>query len=84
MMAACRRKARGRETLLADSDAWWVKTTQRPDGSLQRRALIYIGGVVDVPDKGVYVLIGHHPVPKGEGRAELIRIDGVYEKWCSN
>ncbi len=39
---------------------------------------VYIGGVVDVPDKGVYVLIGHEPVPKGDGRAELVRIDGVY------
>ena len=32
------------KTLLADSDAWWVKTTPLPDGSVRRRALIYIGG----------------------------------------
>ncbi len=30
-------------TLLADADAWWVKTTVQPDGSLRRRALIYAG-----------------------------------------
>ncbi|MGZ3452903.1 MAG: hypothetical protein ACXVEF_25060 [Polyangiales bacterium] len=39
---------------------------------------VYIGGIVDVPDKGVYVLIGHQPQPKGDGRAEVVRIDGVY------
>lgn len=32
------------KTLLADSDAWWVKTTTNPDGTLRRRALIYVGG----------------------------------------
>jgi (2,2,3-trimethyl-5-oxocyclopent-3-enyl)acetyl-CoA 1,5-monooxygenase len=32
------------KTLLADSDAWWVKTGRNPDGSLRRRALIYVGG----------------------------------------
>ena len=32
------------KTLLADSDAWWVKTSRNPDGSLNRRALIYVGG----------------------------------------
>lgn len=32
------------KTLLADSDAWWVKTSRNPDGSLRRRALIYVGG----------------------------------------
>lgn len=35
------------QTLLADSDAWWVKTTQNPDGSIKRRALIYVGGAPD-------------------------------------
>jgi len=39
---------------------------------------VYISGVVDVPDKGVYVLIGHDPEPKGDGRAELVRVDGVH------
>ena len=32
------------KTLLADSDAWWVKTTKNADGSTTRRALIYVGG----------------------------------------
>lgn len=35
------------QTLLADSDAWWVKTTQNPDGTVKRRALIYVGGAPD-------------------------------------
>lgn len=39
---------------------------------------LLISGIVDVPDKGVYVLVGHIPDPKGKGRAELIRVDGVY------
>lgn len=32
------------KTLLVDSDAWWVKVTQLPDGGVRRRALIYVGG----------------------------------------
>ncbi|MDM0084732.1 NAD(P)/FAD-dependent oxidoreductase [Variovorax sp. J31P179] len=33
------------KTLLADTDgAWWVKTTEQPDGTVRRRALVYIGG----------------------------------------
>jgi (2,2,3-trimethyl-5-oxocyclopent-3-enyl)acetyl-CoA 1,5-monooxygenase len=32
------------KTLLAESDAWWVKTTCNADGSITRRALIYVGG----------------------------------------
>ena len=32
------------KTLLAESDAWWVKTSRNPDGSLTRRSLIYVGG----------------------------------------
>ena len=31
------------KTLLRDSDAWWVKTTHHPDGSVTRRALIFVG-----------------------------------------
>jgi (2,2,3-trimethyl-5-oxocyclopent-3-enyl)acetyl-CoA 1,5-monooxygenase len=31
------------KTLLADGDAWWVKSTVQPDGSVIRRALIYAG-----------------------------------------
>lgn len=31
-------------TLLADANAWWVKTTEKPDGSMVRRALVYVGG----------------------------------------
>lgn len=32
------------KTLLAESDAWWVKVTRLPDGTLRKRALIYVGG----------------------------------------
>ena len=32
------------KTLLAESDAWWVKVTRLPDGTIKRRSLIYIGG----------------------------------------
>lgn len=40
---------------------------------------ILVAGIVDVPGKGVYVLIGYHvPTGKGRGRAELVRLDGVY------
>ena len=31
-------------TLMADADAWWVKTTIKPDGTKVRRALAYVGG----------------------------------------
>lgn len=31
-------------TLMADANAWWVKTTTRPDGTEVRRALVYVGG----------------------------------------
>lgn len=35
------------KTLLAESDAWWVKVSQKPDGTIQRRALIYVGSAPD-------------------------------------
>ena len=35
------------KTLLADSDAWWAKTTHNPDGTVTRRALIYVGSAPD-------------------------------------
>lgn len=31
-------------TLMADANAWWVKTTTKPDGSIVRRTLVYVGG----------------------------------------
>jgi len=47
------------KTLLAQSDAWWVRITQNPDGTTSRRALIYVGGApeyrercADVASKG--------------------------------
>lgn len=39
------------KTLLADSDAWWVKVTKEPDGQVKRRALIYVG---DAPEYRAY------------------------------
>lgn len=38
------------KTLLADSDAWWVKVTREPNGALRRRALIYVGGAPEYRD----------------------------------
>ena len=35
------------KTLLAQSDAWWAKSTVNPDGSVTRRALIYVGSAPD-------------------------------------
>lgn len=35
------------KTLLAESDAWWAKVTQNPDGSVTKRALIYVGSAPD-------------------------------------
>jgi len=35
------------KTLLAESDAWWVKSTRNPDGTVTRRALIYVGSAAD-------------------------------------
>lgn len=32
------------KTLMADGDAWWVKTVTKPDGTVQKRALVYAGG----------------------------------------
>jgi len=37
-------------TLLADSDAWWVRQTPQPDGSVRKRALIYVGGAPQYRD----------------------------------
>jgi len=31
-------------TLLSSSDAWWVRTVTKPDGTVQRRALIHVSG----------------------------------------
>ena len=31
-------------TLLAEANAWWVKATTQPDGSVLRRTLVYVGG----------------------------------------
>ena len=31
-------------TLMADVNAWWVKETKRPDGSIVKRTLVYVGG----------------------------------------
>ena len=35
------------KTLLADSDAWWARVTQNPDGTVTKRALIYVGSAPD-------------------------------------
>lgn len=31
-------------TLMAETNAWWVKVTHKPDGSVVRRTLVYVGG----------------------------------------
>lgn len=31
-------------TLMADTNAWWIKTSVKPDGSVVKRALVYVGG----------------------------------------
>ncbi|MDP3552288.1 MAG: NAD(P)/FAD-dependent oxidoreductase [Novosphingobium sp.] len=31
-------------TLLAEANAWWVKTTTKPDGTIVRRTLVHVGG----------------------------------------
>lgn len=31
-------------TLLAEANAWWVKVTNKPDGSVVRRTLVHVGG----------------------------------------
>ena len=31
-------------TLMADTNAWWIKVTHKPDGSIVRRTLVYVGG----------------------------------------
>ena len=31
-------------TLMAEGNAWWVKVVTKPDGSIQRRTLVYVGG----------------------------------------
>ncbi len=31
-------------TLLAEANAWWVKVTTKPDGSIVRRTLVHVGG----------------------------------------
>jgi cyclohexanone monooxygenase len=31
-------------TLMADTNAWWIKTSTKPDGTVVRRTLVYVGG----------------------------------------
>jgi len=31
-------------TLLAEANAWWVKVTEKPDGTIVRRTLVHVGG----------------------------------------
>ncbi|GHF67048.1 flavin-containing monooxygenase [Seohaeicola zhoushanensis] len=31
-------------TLLAEANAWWVKVVEKPDGSIERRSLVHVGG----------------------------------------
>ena len=31
-------------SLMAEGNAWWVKVVERPDGTVQRRTLVYVGG----------------------------------------
>ncbi|CAH0496157.1 NAD(P)/FAD-dependent oxidoreductase [Novosphingobium sp. CECT 9465] len=31
-------------TLLAEANAWWVRTTTKPDGTIVRRTLVHVGG----------------------------------------
>lgn len=31
-------------TLMAEGNAWWVKVVEKPDGTIQRRTLVYVGG----------------------------------------
>ena len=29
---------------MADINSWWIKVTHKPDGSVVRRTLVYVGG----------------------------------------
>jgi cyclohexanone monooxygenase len=31
-------------TLMADTNAWWIKTSVKPDGTVVKRTLVYVGG----------------------------------------
>jgi cation diffusion facilitator CzcD-associated flavoprotein CzcO len=31
-------------TLLAEANAWWVKVIEKPDGTIERRSLVHVGG----------------------------------------
>lgn len=31
-------------TLLAEANAWWVKVVEKPDGTIERRTLVHVGG----------------------------------------
>lgn len=31
-------------TLLAEANAWWVRVVEKPDGTIERRALVHVGG----------------------------------------
>jgi cation diffusion facilitator CzcD-associated flavoprotein CzcO len=31
-------------TLMVDTNAWWIKVTHKPDGTVVRRTLVYVGG----------------------------------------
>lgn len=57
------------KTLLADADAWWVKTSKNPDGSTTRRALIYVGGAPEYRERCANV------ASKGYEGFELKKLD---------
>jgi cyclohexanone monooxygenase len=29
---------------MADTNAWWIRTSVKPDGTVVRRTLVYVGG----------------------------------------
>jgi len=31
-------------TLMADTNAWWIRTSVKPDGTVVKRTLVYVGG----------------------------------------
>ena len=38
-------------TLLAEANAWWVKVTEKPDGTIVRRTLVHVGGGPENPNR---------------------------------
>lgn len=47
-------------TLMADTNAWWIKTSVKPDGTVVKRTLVYVGGGPQYRERCAQVAYAHY------------------------